>query len=41
MAEVTEKELNEFVECTHSYIRDTTDFLNKLQVHVQIPEDTN
>jgi hypothetical protein len=32
MAEVAEKELNEFVEASPSYIRDTTDFLNKLQV---------
>jgi len=41
MAEVAEKELNEFVETTPSYIKDTTDFLTKLQeIPNEIPENT-
>lgn len=40
IAEVAEKELNEFVESTPSYIRDTTDFLNKLNdVTLPLPKD--
>ena len=35
MAGVAERELNEFVENTPSYVRDTTDFLNRLK---EIPE---
>jgi hypothetical protein len=39
MAEVAEYELNEFVTKSPSYIRDTTDFINKLEaVHRPLPE---
>ena len=31
MAEVCEKELNDYVESTPHYIRDTTDFLNRIR----------
>ena len=40
MAEVAEQELNEFVETSPSYIKDTTDFINKLkQTNGTIPDD--
>ncbi|XP_053403160.1 uncharacterized protein LOC128558275 [Mercenaria mercenaria] len=39
MAEVAEKELNEYVENSPSYLKDTTDFLNKLKlIPLPIPE---
>ena len=40
MAEIAEKELNEYVEGTPSYIRDTNDFLNKLGgLQTELPEN--
>lgn len=39
LAEVAEYELNEYVTSSPSYIRDTTDFINKLkEVQQPIPE---
>ena len=41
IAEVAEKELNEFVIASSSYVRDTTDFLNKLnEVQEPLPENS-
>ena len=40
MAEVAEYELNHFVESSRSYIRDTTDFINKLkEIQEPIPKN--
>ena len=40
LAELTEHELNEYVENTPSYIRDTTDFISKLKAfNANIPKD--
>ena len=40
MAEIAEKELNEYVESTPSYLKDTTDFLCKLkEVNEPLPKD--
>ena len=39
MAEISERELNDYVESTPSYIRDTTDFLNRLtEIPSPLPE---
>jgi len=41
LAELAEYELNEFVTSSPSYLRDTTDFINKLKdIPTPIPEDT-
>ena len=41
MAEIAEKELNEYVESTPSYLKDTTDFLCKLkEVNEPLPKDS-
>ena len=41
MAEIQEKELNEYVESTPSYLKDTTDFLCELQEVVEpLPKDS-
>ena len=40
MAEVADFQLNEYVEHTPSYIKDTTDFLGKLnEIKVKLPTD--
>ena len=40
LAELTEHELNEYVESSPSYIRDTTDFISKLKtIRKEIPEN--
>ena len=41
MAEIAEKELNEYVKSTPSYLKDTTDFLCKLkEVNEPLPKDS-
>ena len=41
MAEIAEKELNEYVESTPSYLKDTTDFLCSLkEVNEPLPKDS-
>ncbi len=40
IAEVAEKELNEYVVNSPSYIRDTTDFINQIKDINGLPDDT-
>ena len=40
LAEVAEEELEEFVERSPSYIRDTTDFINQVKDIIDLPVDT-